>query len=141
MIVILSPAKSLDFESATVTTASSDPEGAADADYLVSLLQTFSVAKLKALLGVSDKLARLDSNFRLKSGKRNSMKKSPLQVIVFVTVSITTGMRPGALKSRNRASSATMDRPTRACKPVVCYPRTLHLQTRMCVLSQGCMES
>ena len=61
MIVILSPAKTLDFENAAPTSHSSTPDGAADAEYLVSQLQTLTKPKLKALLGVSDQLARYAS--------------------------------------------------------------------------------
>lgn len=57
MIVVLSPAKTLDLNKATVSAESSEPEAKADADYLVSELAKLDVAGLKTLLGVNPNLA------------------------------------------------------------------------------------
>lgn len=58
MIVVLSPAKTLDLSEASVSAESSEPEAQSDADYLASELAKLDVAGLKALLGVNPNLAR-----------------------------------------------------------------------------------
>lgn len=62
MIVVLSPAKSLDFEAVDESVASSTPIGINDADYLIEELQKLSPAKVKTLLGTSDSLTRCRSD-------------------------------------------------------------------------------
>jgi len=58
MIVILSPAKTLDFSKLGKEAARSIAFGLKDADYLGKELKYLSQANLKALLKVSDNIAR-----------------------------------------------------------------------------------
>ncbi len=59
MIVLLSPAKTLDF-SATEQREYSEPRLLADSEKLVNVLRKKSANKLKALMSISDKLAQLN---------------------------------------------------------------------------------
>jgi cytoplasmic iron level regulating protein YaaA (DUF328/UPF0246 family) len=59
MLILLSPAKTLDMQPPASSASTSTSAGCADAaDELVGELQKLSVPQLKALLGVSDALAR-----------------------------------------------------------------------------------
>ena len=58
MLVILSPAKTLDFSALGRDAAKTVACGLQEADYLGKEVQKLSEAKLKALLKVSDNIAR-----------------------------------------------------------------------------------
>lgn len=60
MKIILSPAKSLDFENAKLVEEQSIPAFIEDASYLVGKLKKFSPKKIKSLMGVSDAIAHLN---------------------------------------------------------------------------------
>lgn len=61
MIALLSPAKSLDFESEPPYERRSDLIFAKEADYLANKLKKFSVKKLKSMMDISDDLAQLNA--------------------------------------------------------------------------------
>ena len=58
MLILLSPAKTLNMENVTVASSATVPCFAAEALELVTELQKLSVQQLKALLGVSDAIAQ-----------------------------------------------------------------------------------
>jgi cytoplasmic iron level regulating protein YaaA (DUF328/UPF0246 family) len=60
MIAILSPAKSLDFESKPPYARRSDLIFAKEADYLANKLKKFSVKKLRSMMNISEDLAQLN---------------------------------------------------------------------------------
>lgn len=60
MFILLSPAKTLDFETAPQTGISSVPFFSDNADYLVSELQKYSASGLEELMGISRDLAVLN---------------------------------------------------------------------------------
>lgn len=60
MLVVLSPAKTLDFESELVTESASQPLFLEEAEYLVNKLQKFSSKKLEKLFNVSPEIAELN---------------------------------------------------------------------------------
>jgi cytoplasmic iron level regulating protein YaaA (DUF328/UPF0246 family) len=60
MLILLSPAKTLDFESEPATDAHSEPRFVADSKRLVALLKKRSPADIASLMGLSDKLAELN---------------------------------------------------------------------------------
>lgn len=60
MLIVLSPAKTLDFESELVTESASQPLFLDDAAYLVSKLRKFSGKKLEAMYKVSPEIAELN---------------------------------------------------------------------------------
>lgn len=61
MIILLSPAKTLDFSDSTTSTHTS-PRLLADSDKLVDVLRKKSIADIKNLMKVSDKIATLNYN-------------------------------------------------------------------------------
>lgn len=60
MITLISPAKTLDFDSEAPIAQSSDPLFAEKAEYLVKKLQKLSVKKLKTMMSISENLAQLN---------------------------------------------------------------------------------
>ncbi len=60
MLAVISPAKTLDFGSQCLTKRHSTPEFLEDSEVLVDKLAKTSKPKLKALMGISDKLAALN---------------------------------------------------------------------------------
>jgi cytoplasmic iron level regulating protein YaaA (DUF328/UPF0246 family) len=59
MLILLSPAKTLDFESPAITDMVSEPDFAAESEILIKKLSTFSVAELSELMDISSALAEL----------------------------------------------------------------------------------
>lgn len=60
MLIILSPAKTLDFESDTRACAATEPELISDSQELVELLKQQSPGDLRNLMGISESLAELN---------------------------------------------------------------------------------
>ncbi len=60
MIVLLSPAKSLDYESPLLTKRATQPRFIEDSAELISQLRKLSVGKIGKLMSISDKLAQLN---------------------------------------------------------------------------------
>jgi len=75
MIAILSPAKSLNFESNAPTSISYTPHFLKEADYLASKLGKLNSSKLGALLDISPKLAHLNAE-RYASWKTAQLKQA-----------------------------------------------------------------
>jgi len=61
MLILLSPAKTLDFENARVVTQKSFPEFSHQASQLINLLKKYSVSELMEMMDISDKLAILNA--------------------------------------------------------------------------------
>ena len=61
MLILLSPAKSLDYETKPPRTALSQPRLLGEAEQLASVMRTKSVSDLAALAGISDELAALNA--------------------------------------------------------------------------------
>lgn len=61
LLMVLSPAKSLDFTSPPTTTVATQPQFVAQAEALVEGLRQLSPQQLGALMGISDKLAALNA--------------------------------------------------------------------------------
>lgn len=62
MLVVVSPAKNLDFESAVPTSAYSQPALLDETEKLMKVCRTLSPADLSSLMKISDKLAVLNAN-------------------------------------------------------------------------------
>lgn len=60
MIILISPAKSLDFEHAAPTAVQSNPVFEDKAEYLAKKLKAFGTRKLKSMMDISDNLASLN---------------------------------------------------------------------------------
>ena len=61
MLILLSPAKTLDFESPLPSVTASQPDFLDDAEELIEQLRTLSPADLSRLMGISDPLAALNA--------------------------------------------------------------------------------
>jgi cytoplasmic iron level regulating protein YaaA (DUF328/UPF0246 family) len=61
MIIVLSPAKSLDYESPLATPTSTQPDFLDQSEPLVSILRQKSPAEIASLMGISDPLAALNA--------------------------------------------------------------------------------
>jgi len=76
VLILLSPAKSLDFESTLPPVTSTQPRLLAESEQLVELMRTKSVAGLAALADISDELAALNatrwSTFETPFTRRNA---------------------------------------------------------------------
>ena len=76
MLILLSPAKSLDYESPLPRLATSQPRLLTEAEQLVEVMRTRSVADLAALAGISDELAARNAErwgaFRTPFTRRNA---------------------------------------------------------------------
>ncbi|MFN0023698.1 MAG: peroxide stress protein YaaA [Parvularculaceae bacterium] len=81
MLILLSPAKNLNFDPATSGLAATKPQFLKEARELASIAGALPPAKLKKLMGISDKLATLNHerfvNFR-GDGKSNGQKPAAL---------------------------------------------------------------
>ena len=62
MIFVISPAKTLDYETAPSTQQYSQPDFLADSGELIDQLKKLSPSEISSLMGVSDKLGLLNSN-------------------------------------------------------------------------------
>lgn len=62
MLVVISPAKNLDYESSPVTTEFTQPELLADAQQLIKRCKKLSPQQIGSLMSISDKLADLNAN-------------------------------------------------------------------------------
>ena len=60
MLIVLSPAKTLDFESDIKVTKTTEPDFIARSAELVSTLRTMPPAKIASLMSISDSLAQLN---------------------------------------------------------------------------------
>lgn len=81
MIVILSPAKSLDFESPLKTDKNSQPRFTDESEKLISILKKKSVRQLKSMMDISEDLAQLNYD-RYQSWKL-PLKPPPARPAVF----------------------------------------------------------
>ena len=75
MLIVISPAKTLDFENAIVVKQNSFPEFINEAEYLVSKLKDYSTDELMLLMSISNKLASLNE-LRFKQWQ----KQPPLEI-------------------------------------------------------------
>ncbi|MBE9043540.1 peroxide stress protein YaaA [Pleurocapsales cyanobacterium LEGE 10410] len=62
MLILISPAKTLDFETPPSINRSSQPDFLSDAKILVKQLQTLSAQEISSLMKISDKLAELNAS-------------------------------------------------------------------------------
>ena len=60
MLAILSPAKSLDYESPLATKKFSEPSFVAESEQLIASLRSFTPGEISSLMGISDNLAELN---------------------------------------------------------------------------------
>jgi len=91
MLVVISPAKTLDFESSPRTQMSSMPLFLDDSELLVNALKEYSPADLASLMHLSDKLAVLNST-RYENWSRPFSLKNAKQAVLAFKGDVYTGL-------------------------------------------------
>ena len=61
MLILISPAKTLDYQSELATTRYTQPELLDHSQQLIKVARKLSAQQIKALMGISDKLADLNA--------------------------------------------------------------------------------
>ena len=83
MLFVLSPAKSLDYDSPAAAAAHSTPLFPSDSAELIALLKTQSPQQIAALMGISDKLALLNVGRYAAWSKKASLDNARQAVLAF----------------------------------------------------------
>ena len=83
MLFVLSPAKSLDYDSPAAAAAHSTPLFPSDSAELIALLKTQSPQQIAALMGISDKLALLNVGRYATWSKKASLDNARQAVLAF----------------------------------------------------------
>ncbi len=96
MIILVSPAKSLDFESQSPFNGSSEIQFAEEAAYLSNKLKKFSPRKLKSLMNISADLANLNSE-RYGKWKFPFSEDTTKQSVFAFTGDVYQGLEAGTL--------------------------------------------
>jgi len=92
MIVLLSPAKSLDYESLLLTKRATKPRFIEDSAELISQLRRLSVGKIGKLMSISDKLAQLNHD-RFSSWEEEFTQENSRPAILAFTGDVYQGMQ------------------------------------------------
>lgn len=79
MLIILSPAKTLDFESKSPIDNGTNAEFTKQAQYLINILKTLSVSDLESIMKINNKLALLNYN-RFKTWQKKPLDKQAICV-------------------------------------------------------------
>ena len=91
MITLLSPAKSLDYDSPCLTERSTQPRLKSDTAALIELLKSLSYQEVGSLMNISDKLALLNHE-RFQNFESSFTKKNSRQAILAFTGDVYQGM-------------------------------------------------
>ena len=91
MLILLSPAKSLDYDSPLLTKKSTKPRFIDDSAELVSQLRKLSVGDVGKLMSISDKLAQLNHD-RFAAWEPDFSKENSRQAILAFTGDVYQGM-------------------------------------------------
>lgn len=84
MLILLSPAKSLDFKRTIKTNIASTPEFIKDANSIAAELQKYSVRQLKDLMGISNNLAKLNFERYMNWHNANKNTESKQAIRAFI---------------------------------------------------------
>ena len=91
MLIVISPAKTLDFEKACIVTQESSPEFLNRAAELVKVLRKYNSDELMDLMSISDKLALLNT-LRFKQWQKDMPKEFTRQAICAFKGDVYTGL-------------------------------------------------
>ena len=83
MIIVLSPAKSLDYESPVATTTATRPDFLEQSEKLVSILRQKSPAEIASLMSISDPLAALNATRYAEWTRKYSAPRGRQAVLAF----------------------------------------------------------
>jgi len=100
MLVVISPAKTLDFESSARTTTSSMPTFLKDSEQLIRQLRKFSPSEIATLMSLSDKLAILNST-RYESWKLPFTTKNAKQAMLAFRGDVYLGLDADSLTQKD----------------------------------------
>lgn len=99
MLIVLSPAKSLDYDTAASTEAHTLPDFIPDAAELVTRLKSFSPAEIASLMRVSDPLAALNAG-RYANWSRKFTSKNAKQAVLAFNGDVYEGLGAPSLQPR-----------------------------------------
>lgn len=91
MLIVISPAKTLDFENARIVKQESFPEYANKAEELVKILKKYKPIELMQLMGISEKLATLNAS-RFKTWRKIPDEVLARQAICAFNGEVYTGL-------------------------------------------------
>lgn len=92
MLMVISPAKTLDYDSPAVTSRATQPAHLDEAEQLIALLRDYNPAELSELMGLSDKLAALNVA-RYASWSRPFDKRNAKQALLAFKGDVYTGLQ------------------------------------------------
>lgn len=99
MIIVLSPAKSLDYESPIVATKHTLPDFIPRSEELVSILRELSPAKVASLMSISDPLAQLNAA-RFASWRKKFTEANSRQAVLAFDGDVYDGLDARTLNQR-----------------------------------------
>ncbi len=102
MLVVVSPAKNLDYSSPVPLDTTTEPQLLSDAEALVERCQSLSPADLSSLMGISDKLATLNAN-RFAEFSTPFTKDNARQAIYAFNGDVYTGLDAYSLNEKDMA--------------------------------------
>lgn len=91
MLIVISPAKTLDFDKALVVKQESFPEFSSQAEQLVNILKKYQPSELMSLMSISEKLALLNE-LRFKQWQKSPSKQLAKQAICAFKGDVYTGL-------------------------------------------------
>ncbi|WP_343742370.1 peroxide stress protein YaaA [Herbaspirillum huttiense] len=99
MLIVLSPAKSLDYDTPPTTDLHTTPAFVPRSAELIEVLKTKSPAEIGSLMGISDQLSVLNVN-RYASWSRKFTTKNAKQAVLAFNGDVYEGLDAGSLKAR-----------------------------------------
>ncbi|TWC71621.1 peroxide stress protein YaaA [Herbaspirillum sp. SJZ099] len=99
MLIVLSPAKSLDYDTPPVTDVHTTPAFIARSAVLIEVLKQLSPAQVGSLMGISDQLAVLNAN-RYASWSRKFTAKNSKQAVLAFNGDVYEGLDANSLNAR-----------------------------------------
>ncbi|MDO3388703.1 peroxide stress protein YaaA [Gilvimarinus sp. SDUM040013] len=100
MLIVISPAKTLDFDTPPVTDKSSTPDFLNDSRALIKELRNLSPADISGLMSISDKLGVLNFD-RFQAFKTPFTEKNAKQAVLAFQGDVYTGLNAGSFKARD----------------------------------------
>ena len=102
MLVVVSPAKNLDYDSPVPVSKTSQPELLGEAEKLAERCKALSPADLSSLMSISDKLATLNAN-RFAEFHTPFTKKNARQAVYAFNGDVYTGLDAYSLNEKDMA--------------------------------------
>ena len=99
MLIVLSPAKSLDVQTPPHVTEATQPDGIAEAAQLIKRLRELSPQDLAALMGISDKLAALNVA-RFASWRKTFTTENAKQAVLMFNGDVYEGLDASTLDAK-----------------------------------------